>query len=121
MADQKRVTFHYTEDANYRTIPVSGAWGGITPKGHIIVNFYYDRPESPKSTSHEVGAKGSLGEELDKSYVHGGQGHFERRFEVGVVMDDATASTLIQWLQTMTGQLQTIREETEERGEDTRE
>ena len=122
MADEERhVTFHYSEDANYRTIPISGAWGGITPKGHILINFYYDRPESPKSVSHEVGPKGSLGDESEKSYAHGGEGHFERRFEVGVVMDDATASTLMQWLQTMTEQLHTIREEIEERGKDSRE
>jgi len=120
MADLKQVTFHYTEDANYRTIPVSGAWGGITPKGHIIVNFYYDRPESPESVSHEVGPKGSLGAELDKSYAHGGDRHFERRLEVGVVMDDETASSLIVWLEKMIEQLKTIAREHQGGDEDSR-
>jgi len=120
MANQKQVTFHYTEDANYRTIPVSGAWGGITPKGHIIVNFYYDRPESPKSISHEVGPNGSLGDESDKSYTYGGSGQYERRLEVGVVMDGETADSLMQWLEKMIERIKAIGEEQQGGGDDSR-
>ncbi len=98
MSDDGRITYRYVQAAGYRRIPASGVWGGITPDGNIIANFFVDAPEIPLSITHELRAGGVLGEEISRDYQQPDSPSIERSLEVGVVMSAERARSVGQWL-----------------------
>ena len=50
----KNIKIHYLESKDYRMIPVTGAHGGISPNGEVIIDLYVERKEAPKSVDLEI-------------------------------------------------------------------
>ena len=50
MADKKTITIHNKISSDFREIHVDGAYGGLTPRGLINLNFYAERAPIPKSS-----------------------------------------------------------------------
>jgi len=83
----------------YRIVPADGAWGGPTPRGHILVNFFVDVPVSPLSVTHTLSADGQLGPEVERMPA-GSEGapRVSREFEVGVLLSPDDAESVARWL-----------------------
>jgi hypothetical protein len=89
------VKFDYIKSNFFRVIHADGAWGGITPTGHIQVAFWNERPPIPKQLEFEVTPEGGIGDETKRV----GRDAVVREVEVNVVMNLLTAKTFVNWLQ----------------------
>lgn len=96
----------------YRIVPADGAWGGPTPRGHILVNFFVDVPVSPLSVTHTLSADGQLGPEVERMPAAAdGAPRVSREFEVGVLLSPEDAESVARWL---LDQVDLVRGDTEE-------
>lgn len=97
MSEKKRITFNYHFDDNYNPEYVNGAYGGIGPKGELIVNFYLERQGIPKSHTHEVKEDGSLdspkAENQEESELN-----LIRYINTGVILNLESAKRIHDWL-----------------------
>ena len=48
------IKINFKKPLDHKTYPVSGAWGGPTPQGDILCNFYIEHTEIPDSLELEV-------------------------------------------------------------------
>jgi len=44
----QEIKVHYKRDRNYRILPATGAYGGLTPQGEVSVDFFVERRLPPK-------------------------------------------------------------------------
>jgi hypothetical protein len=107
MSDPENVVrIEFERSPNYRLIPADGAWGGPTPRGHILINFFVDVPASPLSVSHPLSEDGQLGPELDRSPTpQENRPRVSREFEVGVLLSPDDAEGVARWLLDQVGLL----------------
>ena len=77
------------------TVHVDGAFGGITPNGHIDINLYSERNPIPTLVFHPL-TDGKLGDEIRSERVT--RDGVVRELEVGAVMDVRAARGLRDWL-----------------------
>lgn len=93
------VDFHYQKSPLYRTIHCDGALGSPTAHGFIALSLYNERTPIPRVTRREVvekrGKNGfTLGTETPTESLEG----VLRHVEATIMMDEATARNLAQWL-----------------------
>jgi hypothetical protein len=91
-----KIKFDYIKSNFHRVIHADGAWGGITPRGTIILSFWSERPPIPKQIVHQVTPEG-LGEEIKGERE--GRDAMIREVEVSVIMDIGAAKAFLAWLQ----------------------
>lgn len=101
-----KITVHNKISSNFRQLHVDGAWGGVTPRGQINLNFYAERTPIPKSTDFEITDGGTVGNVLGHS-EDSKQG-FLREFEVGIYMDLNAAKSLAQFLNGKVAELEKL-------------
>lgn len=65
MEDTKKIKFKYIFADDYNPKYVNGAYGGITPRDEIVLNFFFERHGIPISQSHKLANNGTLGEEIE--------------------------------------------------------
>lgn len=94
---QKRIKFRYIFPDQYNPVFANGAYGGVTPQGEIVVNFYLERSGLPHSVTHVLNPDSTLGKEVEKepqdvptTYV--------RFVTNGVVLTVQGARAIHQWL-----------------------
>lgn len=92
----QKIGFHFLKSNQYRTVHADGAFGGLTPRGYIDVNFFSERKPIPNFTSHELGADGTVGPENTAERIS--KDGIIREVEVGVILDLEGARSLIKWL-----------------------
>lgn len=92
---QTSIDFHYIKSNSFRVVHADGVYGGPTPRGYIVLNFYSERVPIPQKITQEITSAGQLGGEIDQM----GKGGIVREVEVGVTIDVPHAKSLIQWLQ----------------------
>ncbi len=97
MSEKDQINFKYLYSDDYNPIYVNGAYGGINPKGELVINFYFERHGLPKSQSYELTEKGTLGEEIERkpddlsiSMV--------RSVQTGIVLTLQSAKEIYNWL-----------------------
>lgn len=99
MADGKRagnstqVQIHYQVEANAPVVYAHGAYGGIGPRGDVIMNIYYDNWPLPAASSliiNEEGRVVSEQTERDESIV--------RSIVARIIMPPPIARSLAEWL-----------------------
>ena len=93
------VRIEFERSPHYRLIPADGAWGGPTPRGHILINFFVDVPVSPLSVTHGLTEDGQLGPEIVRT--PGGTENnprVSREFEVGILLSPDDAESVARWL-----------------------
>lgn len=73
---------------------ITGAWGGVTPQGQILCNFFFDTKENPESITLHVGKTG----EAEESGRTGDQ-RLIREVVVGIVLRPDHAHGIGAWLQ----------------------
>lgn len=99
------ISIKYIFDPNYNPVYINGAYGGISPKGEIIANFFLERMALPYEIFHKINSNGALGEavgcdpdDLERSLV--------RYVESGIVLNKKAAQDVISWLSAMVEQLE---------------
>jgi len=102
----KNVDLHYIKANSYRVIHADGVYGGATPHGYIILNFYSERAPIPQKVTQELSATGKLGKEISRV----GKGGIVREVEAGVTIDVTFAKSLIEWLQEKVNLIEGARE-----------
>jgi hypothetical protein len=95
MADKKKtITFEYRLSNQYTVYPITGAFGGITPRGDIIVNLFTERNAIPHKQvfelSNEHGLARMLSEEKGTEIV--------RDVHFGISLQSQDARSIADWL-----------------------
>jgi hypothetical protein len=91
----KRVKFNLKKAADYKTIPVNGAWGSVAVHGNIAVDLYVERTSSPEFIEHQMVGDGLGPEETSfSSDIH----EVDRVSQVGMLLTPSAARAIGQWL-----------------------
>ncbi len=89
------IKFEYRKTGNYSLEYVNGCYGGKSPKGEIVLNFFKEGYSVPESETYDIDGNGKLGNRLsteptDLSIV--------RDIDCGVIMSEQTAREIYEWL-----------------------
>jgi hypothetical protein len=82
----------YRKAPDFRLFPATGAWGGPSVNGEIIVNFYVDRVQEPESVTVMIDESTGTGAEKLPPPQHA------REVLVGIVMRPDIALAIGQFL-----------------------
>lgn len=85
----QKMTVKYKRAQDYRKIGATGAFGSLTPNGHVICEFYIEAPDYPEPFILEVKSDGT-GEEIDRAGVKSST----RELQMGVVLRADVALSL---------------------------
>ena len=109
MSEHREINFHYVFSDDYNPVYCTGAYGGISPQGDIVANFYLERMPIPKSLTYALDDNGSLGdvvstepEDLKQKVV--------RYVSTGVVLNEANARSICDWLKQQLDELEARRQ-----------
>lgn len=61
LSQPKSIRFKYIYEECYNPKYCNGAYGGLSPRGEIVMNFYLERTPLPKEQTHKVDS-GKLGD-----------------------------------------------------------
>lgn len=87
---QVEVVFKRATD--YRVIPATGAWGGVSPHGEVVVDLFVEASENPDQLVLEV-EEGKPPTEVKRSETR-----IARESQIGVVMRPDIAYSVGQFL-----------------------
>jgi len=97
-AEQPRsVRFVYTQSPDYRIAAANGAYGGLTPQGDYLIEFYCERAQSPIVDEHRILPEGGLGEKL-QPVGESRAPQMERFVQFAVLMSPRQAKGLADWI-----------------------
>jgi len=117
--EEKTFKFIYKLPENYNPVYVNGAFGGITTKGEIVVNFFLERTALPVSDTHEV-KDDKLGEIVQREFSESDQPrHAIRYVESGIVLSLRHAKSIHAWLGKRVEELEEVSEQIKKLGEQT--
>ena len=94
---ESKIKFKYVESPNYVSRYVNGAFGGVTPRGEIVVNFFFEHNAFPSNQEYEITQDGKLGRELSIE-PKDISGTVIRQVDTGVIMNINSAKELVAWL-----------------------
>ena len=80
----------YIFQNDYNPIYINGAYGGVTPSGEIVANFYFERHPLPNSETWTQNTPELDPKDLTASAV--------RVVESGIIISPLTAKVLAEWL-----------------------
>ncbi len=86
------IKIQYEEAKDYRSIPVTGIWGGVAPNGEIFADFFIERQKSPSSTHIEIDESGKLVKETPS-----GQKYIREK-QIGIILRPDIALSIGNWL-----------------------
>jgi hypothetical protein len=94
---KREIKFRYIFADEYNPKYASGVFGGVSPSGEIVANFFFERHALPISQTHSLQPSGKLGEiignepdDLQKTMV--------RVVENGIIFNINFAKTFKDWL-----------------------
>ncbi len=103
MNDKIRFKYVFAEDYNPKY--VNDTYGGVSPSGEIVVNFYFERHPLPKSNTYQLTPDGQIGnlttrdaEDLNNLVI--------RYIQNGVVLSLDRAKEVHAWLGTRINEAQ---------------
>lgn len=88
------VKFFYIKNQAFRVIHVDGAIGGVTPRGHLHLAMYSERPAIPQATAHSLSDDGTLSEPQEIE----GKAGIIRELDIDMIMSKQVAIELRDWL-----------------------
>lgn len=92
---KKSVKFCFKQDDDYRLVPVNGVWGGVSPRGDIKVDFFYESYTVPDEITQVIAPDGKLEEELQRKQ----SALLQRTVLVGMMLTADQAESIGRWLQ----------------------
>jgi hypothetical protein len=97
MSDKAKIKFKYIYPDNYQPSYASGAFGGVSSGGDIIINFYLEHPSLPEQVVQTVNDDGSLGEAIERK-PEDLKSTLVRTLQSGVILSLDEAENLHNWL-----------------------
>ena len=76
---------------------VNGALGGVSPRGEIIANFFFEKPVLPMRVTNEILPNGTIGGEIAEEPAEM-RSTFVRAVTTGVILNYDNARNLHAWL-----------------------
>jgi hypothetical protein len=101
LMSQIRISFKTGND--YRVIPVSGVYGGITPQGLVHADLFIEKAEVPESMVIDVDEATGEASEVSRSPVEQG---IVRELLVGLVMRPEVARAVGLWFMNQVDQME---------------
>jgi hypothetical protein len=110
MADERKfprqIEFLFKRAQDYRIVASNGAWGGITTRGDIHLDFFVERQATPESLTQTVSDDGVLGPPVDSEETR----PVVREIQVGVLLSPEQTKNLVDFLNDKLKQLEQIKE-----------
>lgn len=91
----EKVRFSYVIPDGFEPKYANGAYGGVTPRGDLVVSFYQERAAAPKIEIHALSKDGTLGPIEAKPQPIA---DLERHVVGGVILNEQTVRELHVWL-----------------------
>lgn len=88
------IRINFKKSPDHKTHPVSGVWGGATPQGDILCNFYIEHLETPPTMELEVDL--ATGKAIEK--IPENQKAYVREIMTSVVLKPEIARSIGKWL-----------------------
>jgi hypothetical protein len=80
---------HFVKSPDFKTVPVSGAYGGLLGNGTLNLNLFFERGPIPQKVLLDVQDDGSIREKHRE-----GKDGLVREVSMGIIMDLATTKAL---------------------------
>ncbi len=96
MPEPQKITVSFRKSPDYRIYPATGAWGGATPDGHILMNIIVEHATLPSYQTFAVQEGGRIDHTQPLDSVATGDG--ERDVLCGIMFSVSTARAVAQWL-----------------------
>lgn len=91
----KEFAIAYQKPVDYKVLPVNGCFGGLGPRGGMVVHFFLEMLPLPKVVVHEITHDGKLGREKGRQVD---TGQLVRQLQVGIVLDPGQAEDIAKWM-----------------------
>ena len=91
-----KVQFKYIFPDSYNPVYANGVYGGISPQGEIVINFFHERQALLYSQTNKVSG-GIIAQELNRD-PKSDMPVFVRFITAGVVMSPDSAKKIYDWL-----------------------
>lgn len=91
------IKIKYIFEEGYNPKYVNGAYGGVSPMGEIIVNFYLERIPLPKEDIHELKPNGQIGS-IKERKPEDFNNIMIRYIQNGIVLSLEQAESVYAWL-----------------------
>lgn len=93
-----KIKYIFSDD--YNPVYVNGAYGGLSPRGDIVINFYFERQALPNIQTYEM-HEGIIGPEIIEERDPADHlGSMVRYVSNGIILDYQNAKEIHRWLGT---------------------
>lgn len=99
----KTVRMRYIFKEDYNPEYITGTYGGLTPAGDLVANFFFERMAIPREITYELADSGGLGEVRERNpddFV------MVRYIQNGIIMNKETAVFIRDWLNIQIAQME---------------
>jgi hypothetical protein len=107
------VKFKYIFPDDYNPVYANGAYGGITTKGEMVINFFLERTGLPYFETFELKEGGEIGDMIGRDPERMPP-NIVRFVSTGVVLNYESAKTIRDWLDRHLAQLEKLQEKVNE-------
>lgn len=88
---KNKFKIHFTKASSYKIIPATGAWGGPTPQGELLCNFFVEYRDAPDNIEMEIeGGRAKEPERIEADFI--------RELQMGVIIRPDIAKSIGEWL-----------------------
>lgn len=94
-AEGLTVKFIYSKPEDYKLHYINGAYGGLTPRGDLICNFFFEYKELPEEEEHIIEGDQL---KLKPEGINTVPREVLREMKTGVIMTPDQAEKLASWL-----------------------
>ncbi|WLA78989.1 hypothetical protein [Bradyrhizobium elkanii] len=94
--DKNEVAIDYVKAPDFRVMWADGAFGGVTPNGHVHCALYTERYAIPRRQIFKLDEAGALGPEVVEKQIS--RGSVVRELSCDLFLSPQTAENLAHWL-----------------------
>lgn len=89
---KKTIKIKFEKSNDYKIIPATGAWGGLSPNNEVIFDLFVEKHVYPESIEIEIENDRKVGEKQKLEDI------FIREAQIGVVLRPDIAYLIGEWL-----------------------
>lgn len=91
----EKVEFTHVKPDDYKAVYVNGVWGGITTRGDLFCNFFYEYNDVPEKVQMAIDEKGKIGKIISPVVKIP---RVRRDLKVAVIMNPEQAVSIANWI-----------------------
>jgi len=88
----KNIKIYFSKTKDYKIIPATGAWGGVSPSGDIFFDLFIDKRDNPEYLELKVDSNNKTEE------VGRGEQKSVRESQIGIILRPDNALVIGKWL-----------------------